>query len=167
MTLKLTESKLENLVDTLNAIICGEVNITREQRENMVRTVAILGGLTERQRLITAEKQAKKAGKRRKGKKIHAFRMKYFRDQENRGHRRTWTLFIRLLLIFRMTESTIIYSGCRRNCSAPLMPSPSKFVSEGRMNEEWAKGWKPAAKSIREDFALVREKIFSNNTDNP
>jgi hypothetical protein len=27
------------------------------------------------------------------------------------------------------------------------------------MNEEWAKGWKPAAKSIREDFALVREKF--------
>lgn len=123
MTLKLTESKLENLVDTLNAIICGEVNITREQRENMVRTVAILGGLTERQRLITAEKEAKKQVKEEKEKK-HAFRMKYFRDQENRGHRRTWTLFIRLLLIFRMIESTIIYSGCRRNCSAPLMPSP-------------------------------------------
>ena len=123
MTLKLTESKLENLVDTLNAIICGEVNITREQRENMVRTVAILGGLTERQRLITAEKEAKKQVKEEKEKK-HAFRMKYFRDQENRGHRRTWTLFIRLLLIFRMIESTIIYSGCRRSCSAPLMPSP-------------------------------------------
>ena len=126
MTLKLTESKLENLVDTLNAIICGEVNITREQRENMVRTVATLGGLMERQRLITAEKEAKKQVKEEKEKK-HAFRMKYFRDQENRGHRRTWTLFIRLLLIFRMTESTIIYSGCRRNCSAPLMPSPSKL----------------------------------------
>ena len=126
MTLKLTESKLENLVDTLNAIICGEVNITREQRENMVRTVAILGGLTERQRLITAEKEAKKQVKEEKEKK-HAFRMKYFRDQENRGHRRTWTLFIRLLLIFRMIESTIIYSGCRRNCSAPLMSSPSKL----------------------------------------
>lgn len=69
MTLKLTESKLENLVDTLNAIICGEVNITREQRENMVRTVAILGGLTERQRLITAEKEAKKQVKEEKEKK--------------------------------------------------------------------------------------------------
>lgn len=122
MTLKLTESKLENLVDTLNAIICGEVNITREQRENMVRTVAILGGLTERQRLITAEKEVKKQVKEEK-EKNHAFRMKCFLVQENRGHRRTWTLFIRLFLIFRMTESMIIYSGYRRNCSAPLMPS--------------------------------------------
>jgi hypothetical protein len=33
MTLKLTESKLEILVDTLNAIICGEVNITRAARK--------------------------------------------------------------------------------------------------------------------------------------
>ncbi|MEB6622650.1 hypothetical protein [Enterobacter roggenkampii] len=123
MTLKLTESKLENLVDTLNAIICGELNITREQRENMVRTVAILGGLTERLRLITAEKEAKKQVKEEK-EKNHAFRMKCFRFPENRGYRRTWTLFIRLLLIFRMTESTIIYSGCRRNCSVLLMPSP-------------------------------------------
>ncbi|EOX8980495.1 hypothetical protein ACPW6J_003631 [Enterobacter hormaechei] len=123
MTLKLTESKLGILIDTLNAIICGEVNITREQRENMVRTVATLGGLTERQRLITAEKEAKKQVKEEK-EKNHAFLMRCFRVPENRGHRKTWTLFIRLLLIFRMTESMIIYSGCRRNCSAPLMPSP-------------------------------------------
>lgn len=135
MTLKLTESKLENLVDTLNAIICGELNITREQRENMVRTVAILGGLTERQRLITAEKEAKKQVKEEK-EKNHAFRMKCFRVPENHGYRRTWTLFIRLLLIFRMTESMIIYSGSRRNCSVPLMAINMKIVSEGRMNEE-------------------------------
>lgn len=123
MTFKLTESKLEILIDTLNAIICGEVNITREQRENMVRTVATLGALTERQRLITAEKEARKQVKEEK-EKNHAFRMKFFRVPENRGHRRTWTLYIRLFLIFRMTESMIIYSGCRRNCSVPLMPSP-------------------------------------------
>lgn len=41
-----------------------------------------------------------------------------------------------------------------------------KMDSEGRMNEEWAKGWKPAAKSIREDVDLVRVKISANNTDN-
>ncbi|SAE33453.1 Uncharacterised protein [Enterobacter cloacae] len=41
-----------------------------------------------------------------------------------------------------------------------------KIVSEGRMNEEWSKGWKPAAKSIREDFALGWAKNSANNTDN-
>ncbi|MCN5642691.1 hypothetical protein MLW69_20450 [Escherichia coli] len=88
MTVKLTESNLENLVDTLNAIICGEVNITREQRENMVRTVIILGGLTERQRLIAVEKEAKKQVREEK-EKNRAFRMKCFRVPENRGHRKT------------------------------------------------------------------------------
>ena len=122
MTLNLTESNLEILVDTLNAIICGEVNITREQCENMARTVATLGELTERQRLITAEKEAQKQVKEEKEK--HACRMKCFLALENRGHWKTWTLFIRLLLIFRMTESMIIYSGYRRNCSAPHMPLP-------------------------------------------
>lgn len=41
-----------------------------------------------------------------------------------------------------------------------------KIVSEGRMNKEWAKGWKPAAKSIREDFALVKEKVSASNANN-
>jgi hypothetical protein len=41
-----------------------------------------------------------------------------------------------------------------------------KIVSEDRMNEEWAKGGKPAAKSIREDFALVKEKASASNTNN-
>lgn len=123
MTLKLTESKLENLVDTLNAIICGEVNITREQRENMVRTVAILGGLTERRRLITAEKEAKKQVKEEKEKKPR-LPDEVFPRSGKPWSPEDWTLFIRLLLIFRMTESTIIYSGCRRNCSAPLCHHP-------------------------------------------
>ncbi|EFN4987590.1 hypothetical protein FQI12_22680, partial [Escherichia coli] len=56
--MKFTENKLESLIDTLNDIICDEASITREQRENMVRTVATLGGLSERKRLIAAGKNA-------------------------------------------------------------------------------------------------------------
>jgi len=55
---KLTQSRIESLIDTLNDLICDERSLTREQRENMVRTVAILGGLGERQRLIAAEDEA-------------------------------------------------------------------------------------------------------------
>lgn len=51
MSIKLTEAKVESLIDTLNALICEEQLLTREQRENMVRTVATLGGLGERVRL--------------------------------------------------------------------------------------------------------------------
>ncbi|MGK6950154.1 hypothetical protein MMK77_00027580 [Citrobacter freundii] len=50
--------RIESLIDTLNDLICDERSLTREQRENMVRTVAILGGLGERQRLIAAEDEA-------------------------------------------------------------------------------------------------------------
>jgi hypothetical protein len=42
---KLTQSRIESLIDTLNDLICDERSLKREQRENMVRTVAILGGL--------------------------------------------------------------------------------------------------------------------------
>lgn len=34
------------------------------------------------------------------------------------------------------------------------------------MNEEWAKGGKPAAKSIREDFALVKANTSATCADN-
>lgn len=30
-----------------------------------------------------------------------------------------------------------------------------KIVGEGRMDDEWANGWKPAAKSFREDYAKL------------
>ena len=56
--MKLTQSRTESRIDTLNDLICDERSLTREQRENMVRTVAILGGLGERQRLIAAEDEA-------------------------------------------------------------------------------------------------------------
>ena len=166
MTLKLTESKLENLVDTLNAIICGEVNITREQRENMVRTVATLGGLTERQRLITAEKEARKQVKEEKEKKPR------LPDEVFPRSGKPWApedLDLIHSIIADIPDDRIddhilwLSKKLQRTPYAITL----KIVSEGRMNEEWAKGWKPAAKSIREDFALVREKISANNTDNP
>lgn len=38
-----------------------------------------------------------------------------------------------------------------------------KIVSEGRMNKEWAKKvWKPAAKSIREDFSRLQTNMPDN-----
>ncbi|MGL4032744.1 hypothetical protein ACR3LQ_00415 [Kosakonia cowanii] len=62
MSIKLTEAKVESLIDTLNALICEEQLLTREQRENMVRTVATLGGLGERVRLTQAAEGSPQAG---------------------------------------------------------------------------------------------------------
>lgn len=77
--MKLTQSRIDSLIDTLNDLICDERSLTREHRENMVRTVAILGGLGERQRLIAAEDEAlevagsgKKAEKAKKPREPNA-----------------------------------------------------------------------------------------------
>lgn len=37
MTVKLTQTRLDNLIDTLNALICDDDLLNREQKENMVR----------------------------------------------------------------------------------------------------------------------------------
>ncbi|PNF13490.1 hypothetical protein A6J71_00185 [Enterobacter cancerogenus] len=162
MIIKLTESKLENLVDTLNAIICGEVNITREQRENMVRTVATLGGLTERQRLITEEKEAKKQAQEGKVKKP------LLPDEVFPRSGKPWVeedidlihSIITDIPDDRIDDHVLWLS---KKLERTPYAITIKIVSEGRMNEVWAKGWKPAAKSIREDFALVRAKSSTNS----
>ncbi len=66
--MKLTENRVDTLIDTLNDLICDEQSITREQRENLIKTVATLGGLKERLRLISAEKEARQIAKNEKGK---------------------------------------------------------------------------------------------------
>ncbi len=70
LEMKLTENRVDTLIDTLNDLICDEQRITREQRENLIKTVAILGGLKERLRLISAEKEANKIAKNEMVKKL-------------------------------------------------------------------------------------------------
>lgn len=43
--MKLTENRVDTLIDTLNDLICDEQSITREQRENLIKTVATRVGL--------------------------------------------------------------------------------------------------------------------------
>jgi hypothetical protein len=64
LEMKLTENRVDTLIDTLNDLICDEQSITREQRENLIKTVATLGGLKERLRLISAEKKPDRSLKR-------------------------------------------------------------------------------------------------------
>lgn len=161
MTLKLTASKLEILVETLNAIICGEVSITREQRENMVRTVATLGGLTERQRLITAEKEAKKLAKEENVKKPR-LPDEVFPRSEKPWAREDLDLIHSIITDIPddRIDDHILWLSKKLERTPYAMSL--KIVSEGRMTEDWAKEWKHAAKSIREDFALLRAKSTAN-----
>lgn len=69
MTVKLTQTRLDNLIDKLNALICDDDLLNHEQKENMVRTVATLGGLEERIRQMTETREAKKIAKAEKAEK--------------------------------------------------------------------------------------------------
>ncbi|ENN7018128.1 hypothetical protein ACAD17_004556 [Enterobacter ludwigii] len=165
MTIKLTESKLESLIDTLNTIICDEMNITREQRENLVKTVATLGSLSERQRLIAAGKNADIPAKEEKAKRPR---------EPNLVFPRTGKIWVQedLDLIHSIIDG--IPDECIDDHVLWLSKQQGrtpyaialKIVSEGRMNEEWAKKvWKPVAKSIREDFARLQPPVPDNDTD--
>lgn len=66
MGVKLTETRINSLLSTLNDLICEDSLLTREQRENMVMTVATIGGLNERIRQAAAEKEARKQAKAEK-----------------------------------------------------------------------------------------------------
>lgn len=63
MNQKLTEARVNSLVETLSALICEDDLLTREQRENMIMTVATLGGMHERLRQVSASKEAQKQAK--------------------------------------------------------------------------------------------------------
>ncbi|HIB1519507.1 TPA: DNA-binding protein [Salmonella enterica subsp. enterica serovar Muenchen] len=46
--MKLTEPKLNTLIDNLNALICEDSLLTRQEREGLVRTVAAIGAMKAR-----------------------------------------------------------------------------------------------------------------------
>jgi hypothetical protein len=63
-------------------------------------------------------------------------------------------LSIPLSTIYLMTELMITSCGFQ-NSKGALYAVALKIVGVGRMDDEWAKAWKPAAKSLREDYAKL------------
>lgn len=160
--MKFTENKLESLIDTLNDIICDEASITREQRENMVRTVATLGGLSERKRLIAAGKNACTAAREENPKNTREPNLVFPRTGK------AWVqedLDLIHSIIDDIPDESIddhILWLSKQQGRTPYAIA-LKIVSEGRMNKEWAKKvWKPAAKSIREDFSRLQTSMPDN-----
>lgn len=160
--MKLTEKKLESLIETLNDIICDEASITREQRENMVRTVATLGGLSERKRLIAAGKNACTEAREGNHKKTREPNLVFPRTGK------AWVqedIDLIHSIIDDIPDESIddhILWLSKQQGRTPYAIA-LKIVSEGRMNKEWAKKvWKPAAKSIREDFSRLQTNMPDN-----
>ena len=149
MSQKLTQDRVNTLVETLSALICEDELLTREQRENMVKTVAILGGLHERLGQVSASKEVLKQAKAEKVKKP----------------REPNAVFPRTGKIWTQEEAELIHSIIDDMpdqeidnhilwLSGKLGRTPYaialKILNEGRMNAEWSKTWKEAAKEIRE-----------------
>ena len=149
MSLKLTEAEVESLIDTLNALICEEQLLTREQRENMVRTVATLGGLGERVRLIEAGKDALKQTRAEKPPKKPREP-----DPDFPRSGRKWTeedLDLIHSVIDELPDDGIDnhilwLSGKQQRTPYGIA---LKIVGEGRLDKEWADKWKPVAKELR------------------
>lgn len=146
MTMKLTETRLNALLETLNAIICEEGMLTRTQRENMVLTVATIGSLNERLRQNSTIKESK------------------IKDNKEKKPRIIDPLFPRAGTPWTMEEAEIIHEiidGLPDDeidnhvlwLSGQLGRTPSaiaaRIVSEGRLDEDWAKSYRAAANELR------------------
>ncbi|EPX2831287.1 MULTISPECIES: DNA-binding protein [Enterobacterales] len=46
--MKVTETRLDTLIDNLNTLICGDDLLTRQERETLVRAVAAIGAMKAR-----------------------------------------------------------------------------------------------------------------------
>lgn len=166
MSQKLTQDRVNTLVETLSSLICENELLTREQRENMVKTVAILGGLHERLGQVSASKEVLKQAKAEKAKKT----------------REPNAVFPRTGKIWTQEEAELIHSIIDDIpdqevdnhilwLSGKLGRTPYaialKILNEGRMNAEWSKTWKEAAKEIREKHkaaaTAAEEQISETN----
>ncbi|EHM7819399.1 hypothetical protein KG166_004362 [Salmonella enterica subsp. enterica serovar Eastbourne] len=164
MTVKLTQTRLDNLIDTLNALICDDDLLNHEQKENMVRTVATLGGLEERIRQMTETREAKKIAKAEKAEKKP-------REPDLVFPRtgKIWTADD-LELIHSITDELpdseidnhILWLSDRQGRTPYAIAL--KIVSEGRLDEEWAKKWKPVAKELREKYNTQHAETQNENS---
>ncbi|WP_019843122.1 hypothetical protein [Escherichia coli] len=160
MSLKLTESRVKSLIDTLNALICEEQLLTREQRENMVRTVATLGGLGERARLIESGKDALKQVRTEKPPKKPREP-----DPDFPRSGRKWTeedLDLIHSIIDEVPDDEIdnhILWLSEQQQRTPYGIA-LKIVGEGRLDKEWADKWKPVAKELRDRKSQPEDNCY-------
>lgn len=144
MNLKLTETRVATLLETLNALICEEGLLTAEQRQHMVMTVATLGALAERARLATAEKVARKAAKAAKAEKKPREPDPVFPRSGTPWTEEDESLF-----------HTLIEDLPDEEIDHHMRWLSGRIVSEGRRDDEWAKTFRPMALAIREEFAAA------------
>lgn len=153
MSIKLTQAKVESLIDTLNALICEEQLLTREQRENMVRTVATLGGLGERVRLTQAQKEALRQARAEKPAKKPREPDPEFPRSGSKWSEEDLELIHSIiddLPDAEIDNHVIFLSGQQKRTPYAIA---QRIVAEGRLDKEWAEKWRTTAMKIREQTA--------------
>jgi DNA-binding MarR family transcriptional regulator len=153
MSIKLTEAKVESLIDTLNALICEEQLLTREQRENMVRTVATLDGLGERVRLTQAQKEAFRQARAEKPAKKPREPDPVFPRSGSKWSEEDLELIHSIIDDIPDAEidnHVIFLSGQQQRTPYAIA---QRIVAEGRLDKEWAEKWRTTAMKIREQTA--------------
>lgn len=68
--MKLTEPKLNTLIDNLNALICEDNLLTRQEREDLVRAVAAIGAMKARVNMKTSNVPAASKPKEEKQERV-------------------------------------------------------------------------------------------------
>ncbi|EJG2388462.1 hypothetical protein AM391_RS21220 [Kluyvera ascorbata] len=159
MTIKLTKSRCDDLIDTLNALICEVGVLSKEQRENMVLCVATLGALGERFSALDSKGALKKIVKA---------------EKKEKKPREPDIVFPRNGAPWISADIDLIHSIIddipdddlkfhiewlsEKQGRTPYAIA-LKIVSEGRCDAEWAKEFKPLAKEIREQNKPKEEGV--------
>nr|WP_249549341.1 DNA-binding protein [Escherichia coli] len=83
--MKVTEPRLNTLIDNLNTLICEDNLLTRQEREDLVRAVAAIGAMKAR---VSMKKAATPSAAKSKAEKRNASSIPVSRMPENPGRKK-------------------------------------------------------------------------------
>lgn len=159
MSIKLTKSRCDDLIDTMNALICEDGVLSKEQRENMVLCVATLGALGERFSSLDSKGALRKTVKEeKKEKKPREPDLVFPRNGA------PWTsadMDLIHSIIDDIPDDDLKFhiEWLSEKQGRTPYAIALKIVSEGRCNAEWAKEFKSLAKEIREQHIPKSDEV--------
>lgn len=116
--MKVTEPRLNTLIDNLNTLICEDSLLTRQERETLVLAVAAIGAMKGRVSMKKDEVPAR--GRRENQKKKTASLIRGSREPVTNGRKKKRTYCMMRSNRSRMRRSARIFSGFPRNWAERL-----------------------------------------------
>lgn len=159
MTIKLTKSRTDDLIDTLNALICEEGVLTKEQRENMVLCVATLGALGERFSTRDTQCSQNKTQKINKNDKKPREPDPVFPNNGKPWNNEELDLIHSIVDDLPDDDIRFHIEWLSEKQGRTPYAIALRIVAEGRCDAEWAKTFKPMAAEIREQFKSKSNEV--------